>query len=223
MMRMNLRSVYAILFLTAALSGPVTVHAEEASQNVIWHNLEITIKKPSETEKPDELTATLEDYQWMSKGGKVITTEETQKVFEAPLYRPAPFRLPLLSSNGLYTQYFTLKDGKMGAPVLKLNHWDIYQKEGEWAVVIQDRDTYTQAILDNKTRVRDEYPGYMKVMQIPGSDNVATLTPFQNSEIQRLTVHILDPQGKVIRLQIIGNLSDQDLIRLAAAYKPLSS
>lgn len=84
-------------------------------------------------------------------------------------------------------------------------------------------DTYTQAILDNKIRVCDEYPGYMKVMQIPGSDNVATLTPFQNSEIQRLTVHILDPQGKVIRLQIIGNLSDQDLIRLAAAYKPLSS
>ncbi|WP_183185105.1 hypothetical protein [Brevibacillus invocatus] len=62
----------------------------------------------------------------------------------------------------------------------------------------------------------------MKVMQIPGSDNVATLTPFQNSDVKRLAVHILDPKGKVIRLQIIGNLSEKDLIRLASAFKPSS-
>ncbi|MCM3080729.1 hypothetical protein [Brevibacillus invocatus] len=199
------------------------VQAEEVVQKKwIWKNIEITISDPSDAERSDVITTSLEDYQRISKGGKVMTTEETKKTFGAPLYRPVAAHLPLLSSNGLITQYFTLKDGKLGEPVQKLAHWDIFRKEREWAAVTQDIDTYTMDILNRKERVHETYPAYMKVMQIPGSDNVATLTPFQNSDVKRLAVHILDPKGKVIRLQIIGNLSEKDLIRLASAFKPSS-
>lgn len=37
-----------------------------------------------------------------------------------------------------------------------------------------------------------------------------------------MTMQIRNQQGKVIRLQMIGNLSEKDLIELAFAYKPLS-
>lgn len=220
MMGIKMLYLLATILMTITLGFQTPVRAlENASQKWLWHNIEITIKKPMDAEKPDEVTASIEDYKRVSKGGKVITTHEAQKVFGAPLYRPVPFKIPLVASNGLYQQFFTLKEGKMGDPVLKFAHWDIFQKGGEWAVVIQDIDTFTRDLLNRKETVRDAYPWYMKVLQVPGSDNVALLTPFANSEMKRLSVQILDPQGKVIRLQIIGNLSEQDLISLASGYK----
>lgn len=171
--------VFAAISMITTLSISMPVGAQEAAfAKLVWHNIVIEIKQPAkEAEKPDELTTTFADYERISKGGKVITTLEAQKVFGAPLYRPAAFRVPLVSSNGLYTQRFTVKDGKMGEAQLHFDHWDLFAKGDEWAVVIQDLDTYTENILNQKETVREEYPAFMKVLQIPGSDNFALLTP----------------------------------------------
>lgn len=163
----------------------------------------------------------METYQQHSKSGKVITTQETQKVFGSPLYRPSQSRLPLVSSNGLYQQFFTIQNGMMGSPKRVLSHWDIFHKGNEWVVVKQDVDSYTTNLLNTNETHREEYPWYMKVMQIPGSGNDTLITPLGNGN-RNLSMHILNQQGKVIRLQVIGNLAEEEMISLAAAYKPQS-
>ncbi|GED35024.1 hypothetical protein [Brevibacillus centrosporus] len=210
-----------LLTFTFTVFTPVITIAADPNK-LVWHNLEITIKNKMQTDKPEERPVSLETYQQHSKSGKVITTQETQKVFGSPLYRPSTFRLPLVSSNGLYQQFFTIQNGKIGPSKPVLSHWDIFHKANEWVVVRQDVDQYTTDLLNRKETHRDEYPGYMKVMQIPGSDNFTLITPLGNG-IMNLSMQILNPQGKVIRLQVIGNLTEKDMILLAAAYKPVSS
>jgi len=218
------RRISTVLVAACALLFISTASVNATASNNSWNGIEIKIgksgkgvSKPTDKKKEESYRKKLEAA--LSKSANVweaLPVDKANKQFPYSLLRPKDSKFELVKSFGV-----VLKDkkyrAKSGDEWWLAGFYDIFQWKQTDIVVKQDLDTLmTETVKDPKKTLSMTFED-AAWEKVEIADNVLALFAAESNE-NLLKVYYKTADRKVISLELMGDLTKDDLVTLAKTY-----
>ena len=177
-----------------------------------WHNLEIRPALP-----PTSLEFVgLESYPMMIEYKKNFDLKDSQKRATFKIMRPSiDVNMPLEISRGVIEYPPGLSAKNFNGPLM---YWDIWHKGDKWVYVRQSLAEESEQLLNKKgKKVIWKIHSNEKVIPFKDKDAISITRDLGESGT-RISMYVKNKNKQVIHLELTGNISEGELMKLAHSY-----
>jgi len=177
-----------------------------------WHNLEVRPVLP-----PTSIQITgFESYRMMIESRKNFDLKDSQKRAPFKIMRPSiDVNMPLEVSRGVIEYPPGLSAKNFKGPI---TYWDIWHKGDKWVYVSQSLDEDSEQLLNKKGRkVIWKIHSNEKVIPFKGK-GAFSITRDLGESGKRISMYVKNKNKQVISLELRGNISEGELMKLAQSY-----
>lgn len=218
-------ALFSVLTTTAISASILPIHWNGASitlENDGGKNARIDAFKELIFGKSPTYKETIEDVLNNLKNAKeVMSLKEASKQFPFPILRPDPSVQPI-RSNGVLMNVMLQENGKdvriIGyRPVFH----DIYEIDHkQWIIVTQSLDQAATDHLHGRIDSRSAtYIGNWENVQTSNEQMLAMYS--ESAKANRLVIEYKNEQSQIIKIEVLGTVSKEELIALAEGYTGL--
>ncbi|MCG3088502.1 hypothetical protein [Sporosarcina cyprini] len=218
--------------ITAALLLLVMVPVSAAIGPLEWNGIKITLTKANDTGENASIEKELlsghspiykEIVDYIIKSDVTFSLKDAQKEFQFSILRPEVALTPTMSLGTINEVVILEDDDREKVGGYKQAFHDFYETENQWAVVTQFLDqTTTDYLIGNIESMPTTFVGDWEIVEMSENKMAMFIEGDKlNKEGDKVNTLVLNYQiddQKVIMLNLMGNQSKEELLKLAEAY-----